>query len=406
MGDPSRVRVTGPLEPYAAGFRAELARLGYMRTSAAFQVQLMAHMSRWLADHGLGIGELTQAEAEVFLSARRAAGYVNYRSAKAVLPLLTYLRGLGVAPEAPVRASETPVEQLLDRYRAYLLSERGLAASTVRDYVGMAGPFLAVCLTSEGLDLECLTAAEVTAYVVASAPGRAPRSAGLMVTALRSLLTFLHVAGLVPVSLVGAVPSVACWHMAALPRGLEPDQIRRLLAGCDKRTRTGRRDFAILMLLARLGLRAGEVAGLELDDLDWRTGEVLIRGKGHKVERLPLPADVGEAVAGYLRRGRPADALDRRVFIRVKAPHRGLTSGGVTQVVAAASQRAGLGTLYAHRLRHTAATQMLRAGAPLTEVGQALRHRRLLTTAIYAKVDREALRAIARPWPAATGGAS
>jgi integrase len=158
-----------------------------------------------------------------------------------------------------------------------------------------------------------------------------------------------------------------------------------------------------LTLLARLGLRAGEAAGLELDDVDWRAAEIVIRGKGNWQERLPLPADVGQAVAAYLRRDRPASAEGRHVFVRVRAPHRRLTAGGVTQVVVAAGRRAGLGTLSAHRLRHTAATGMLRAATPLAEIGQVLRHRRQLTTAIYAKVDRKALRTLARPWP---GGAA
>jgi integrase/recombinase XerD len=154
-----------------------------------------------------------------------------------------------------------------------------------------------------------------------------------------------------------------------------------------------------VLLLSRLGLRAGEVARLGLDDIDWRHGEIAITGKGSRAERLPLPADVGTAIAAYLRRGRPATAEGRSVFVRVHAPHRPLTTGGVTMVVFDAAQRAGLGRMHAHRLRHTAATAMLRAGSPLPEVGQVLRHRSALTTAIYAKVDREALAVLARRWP-------
>ncbi len=218
---------------------------------------------------------------------------------------------------------------------------------------------------------------------------------------LRSLLGFLHVEGLIAESLIGAVPSAASWRLSGLPRFLEDDQAQALLDSCDPQSVTGRRDLAILTLLLRLGLRAGEVAGLSLEDVDWRAGELVVVGKGRRSERLPLPVDVGEAISGYLRDGRPGSALDRTVFIRIKAPHRRLSTGGITQVVFAAGQRAGLGRIHAHRLRHTAATSMLRAGAPLAEIGQVLRHREALSTAIYAKVDRAALSSLSRPWPGA-----
>jgi len=262
-------------------------------------------------------------------------------------------------------------------------------------------PFVAAVGGDGDLNLWGLSAAEVTAFVVARCPGQARGSAKLTVTALRSLLGFMHVDGLISRSLVGAVPSAASWRLSGLPRALEPEQVGRLLDSCDRSAKAGRRDFAILTILVRLGLRAGEVAGLGLDDIDWRAGELVVLGKGRRAERLPLPVDVGEAVTGYLRDGRPSSAQDRALFVRVKAPHRGLTTGGVTQVVVSAARRAGLGQIHAHRLRHTAATLMLRAGAPLEEIGQVLRHRATLTTAIYAKVDRDALRTLARPWPGA-----
>jgi site-specific recombinase XerD len=177
-----------------------------------------------------------------------------------------------------------------------------------------------------------------------------------------------------------------------------------LLGSCDRRTATGRRDYAVLLLLSRLGLRAGEVARLGLDDIDWRHGELIVTGKGSRSEKLPLPADVGKAITAYLRHGRPPAAEGRSVFVRVHAPLQALTTGGVTMIVFDAAQRAGLGKMHAHRLRHTAATAMVRAGSPLPEVGQVLRHRSVLSTAIYAKVDREALSVLARPWPAVVSG--
>ena len=399
--------VCGPLEPYAPGLAEELRRQGYARSAIEQQVCFIAHLDRWMRGAGVGLGDLSGSAIERYLAERRAAGYAQYRSVRALRPLLDYLAPLGVLPvPAPVRPG--PVEELLGRYRDYLLVERGLTAGTVRGYVDAVRPFVAGRLRGDVLDMAGVTAAEVTAFVLTGCPGRATGSAKLIVCALRSLLRWLHVTGTVPGSLSAAVPSVAGWRLSGLPKGLDPGQLRRLLAGCDRRTPTGRRDYAIMLVLARLGLRAGEVAGLGLDDLDWRRGELVVRGKGSRVERLPLPADVGAAVAAYLRRGRPVTADGRGVFVRVRAPHRALTSGGVTMVVFDAARRAGLGTVHAHRLRHTAATAMVQAGSPLAEVGQVLRHRSPLTTAIYAKVDRDALTVLARPWPHAdaVGGLS
>jgi len=318
--------------------------------------------------------------------------------------LLTTSGGYRLQPPEP---NAEPVEELLGRFGEYLVGERGLTAGTARGYVDCVRPFVAARRHGVGLELEGITAADVTGFVLTACPGRAVGSAKLVVCGLRSLLRWLHLTGQLPTSLAAAVPSVAGWRLSNLPKGLEPDQLRRLLAAPDRRTRTGRRDYAVLLLLSRLGLRAGEVARLGLDDLDWRHGELAVRGKGDRAERLPLPADVGAAITAYLRRGRPHTAQGRSVFVRVHAPHRALTTGGVTMVVFDAARRAGLGKIHAHRLRHTAATQMLRAGTPLADVGQVLRHRSALSTAIYAKVDRQALRALARPWPATTtGGAS
>lgn len=218
-------------------------------------------------------------------------------------------------------------------------------------------------------------------------------------TALRSFLGFLHLNGVSERSLVPAVPPFLHRRLAGLPKGLERDQVQRLLASCDISSVYGARDLAILTLLVRLGLRRSEVAKLGLDDIDWRAGTVCVHGKGNRHERLPLPADVGQSVAQYLRYARPANAEGRTVFVRHIAPHHALSPSRISTIVADAARRAGLGRVHAHRLRHTAATELLRSGASLTEIGQLLRHRRVQTTAIYAKVDRNTLRLIARPWP-------
>ncbi|MGH3837993.1 MAG: site-specific integrase [Pseudonocardiaceae bacterium] len=398
MGKPSRVRVTGPLAPHAAGFRQELARQGYTPHSTSDQLQLMAHASRWLESAGLGVHELDPARVAGFLAHRRAESYTLWLSAKAMVPILDYLRDLGVVPAPTPLAPATEAEQLHERYRAYLVQERGLAAGTVACYLHVARLFFTARAVQGALQLDRLSAAEVTEFVLAECAPRSVGSAKYIVCGLRSLLRYLYVTGHTDAQLDAAVPKVAGWRLAALPVTFGRAEVERLLASCDRRSTFGRRDYAVLTLLARLGLRAGEVAALELTDLDWHAGELVVRGKGSRTERLPLPVDVGEALAGWLRRGRPRCAC-ATVFTRVRAPHRGLTTSGVSAIVRAACIRAGLPDIHAHRLRHTAATEMLRAGASLPEVGQVLRHASVLSTAIYAKVDRNRLRGLALPWP-------
>ncbi len=401
--DASRVRIAGPLAPNLEGFDVELRRLGYADTSAKIQLELVAHLSRWMAGEGVPVSGLTDEVTRAYLTARRVAGYTYMRSTKALRPLLGYLRRLSVAPmPAEAVAPPTAVEVLLDRYRDYLTGERRVTAKTARDYVDVVRPFLADRLRDGAMVLAPpVTSADVSRFVLAECRRRNPRSAQGMATAMRSLLRYLHVEGLLAHSLVGAVPVVAR-RQQALPRGVAPVTVQRLLESCDHGP-AGRRDLAILVVLARLGLRCAEVAALRLDDLAWGRGEIVVAGKGNRRDRLPLPVDVGEALVSYLRSGRPAGALDRCVFVRVKAPHTGLSPVGVTQVVVSAARRAGLGWLTAHRLRHTAATGMLAAGAPLAEIGQVLRHQRPYTTAAYARVDLVALRPLGRAWP---GGAA
>ena len=395
----SRSGMAGPLAAFAPGFSSELVARGYRPGSVAAQLQLMTDASRWLAAHGFGPGDLTAARVEQLMAKRRASGRSRLLSSRAMSPLLEYLRGLGVVPSAEAALPLTAVETIVARYSAYLLVQRGLAPSTVRNYVGVARVFLSWReATSGGLCLETLDAVAVSEFVLREARRSCVGSAKCMVTRLRALLRFLHVEGEIGYSLADAVPSVAGWRLASLVKALDASSVQRLLASCDRRTRVGRRDFAIVTLLSRLGLRAGEVAALRLSDVDWRAGELLVRGKGSRQERLPLPVDVGETLAGWLARGRP-----RResvfVFTRVRAPYGGLSAGAVSQIVRRACGRAGLPLVSAHRLRHTAATEMLRAGGSLTEVGQVMRHRGRDVTSIYAKVDRLALAAVVMPWP-------
>ena len=396
--------VSGPLAPYAAGFASWLASRAYSPWAAADRLYQFDQLSRWLEREGLGVGELTGEQAERFAEARRAAGLVSWASPQSVALPLGYLRQLGTAPISTPVCPEGPLEELLADYRRYLSIERGLSDHTVLDAYGPAARlFFSGRESPDGSGLERLSAADVTSFLARECPKRSVSGARDLVCALRSLLRYLHLAGLIAAPLVWAVPSVADLRDRTLPRGLEPAAVGKLLASCDRRGLVGRRDFAILLLLARLGLRAGEVAAIALDDLDWRAGLLLVHGKGSREDVLPLPTDVGEAIVSYLRR-RPRCRC-RALFLRVTAPREGLNRCTVAWVVRAACDRAGLPRVGAHRLRHTAATEMLRAGASLPEIGQVLRHRGQKTTAIYAKVDRTALRALARPWPSPGGGA-
>lgn len=292
------------------------------------------------------------------------------------------------------------VDALLDEFRVWSRQERGLAAKSVRSYSQQAAKFLASLPAPLQASLAALTPADVTDYVVAaSTAAGSVWSAKAQVTALRALLRFLHVRGLIPSPLAPIVPAVAGWRLGTVPRGLSSEQVEALLRCHDITTRTGLRDKAVLTLLAVLGLRRAEAAGLDLADIDWRSGLITVTGKGSRTEQLPLPWQVGEALADYVMNGRPTGTGCTALFLMSRDPARSLNAGAVGSIMERACARAGVGRLGAHRLRHTLATDLLRAGASLTDIGQVLRHRSQLSTTIYAKVDWERLRELARPWP-------
>lgn len=398
MSNPLRVNMSGPLSAFTAGFLEHLLARGYRPGTAAKQLQLMAHLSRWLDAHALEPAALDRAQIERFVGERRGS-HVHVVSVIGMQVLLEYLRGLGVVPPAGSREALTPAGELLDRYAEYLRVRRGLKRGTVRSYCNHARSFLAdrdrVC---GGLALEALDVAAINEYLLRQSQRLSVYSTQAVAIALRSLLRFLHLEGLIDRDLAVAVPTVANWRLASLVKALDGPTVARLLASCDRQTQIGRRDYAIVLLLSRLGLRISEVAALRLEDLDWRAGEVAISGKGDRQERLPLPVDVGEAIVDWLRGGRPA-CDSRFVFTRARAPHMRLHPASLNGIVHRACQRAGVPEVGPHRLRHTAATEMLRAGSSLREVGQVLRHRGSEVTSIYAKVDRLALVALVAPWP-------
>ncbi len=392
--------VTGPLACHAAGFAAELPARGWGSDSIYLHLRLMRELSAWMSAQGLGTGQLSPAEADRFVPVMRATRR-RLVSVKGLAPVLGYLHDQGVLAEPDVvPASER--DALLLAYQQYLRGERGLSDATVRTYTWFAAAFLDRAGDPLREVLAGLTGPDVLGILerqLKSQPRR--RSAGsavLTAQVARSLLRFLHASGRVPRDLAPAVPRVARWRLAGLPARVDAATMAALLDSCDRATEIGRRDYAVLLLFSRLGLRSADTARLTLDDFDWRAGEITIHGKGGRTDTLPLPWDVGEAVAGYLRDRR--HSAGRAVFLTVMPPFRGLASHGLGAVVHRACRRAGVPECGPHTLRHSLASGLLAAGASLPEIGEILRHSDPRTTAIYAKVDRAALASLVRPWPA------
>lgn len=405
MSKLSRVGVVGPLAPHAPGFRRDLAGRGYSPHTAADLLYLLAHLSRWLDEHGLDGRDLTGVWVDRFLCDRRAAGYVHHLTPRALGPLLGYLRRIGVLPEpAGLIIVPGPVDALVAEFAAFLVDARGLAVRTVDKYTAIAGRFFAWRAawshTAGELALAELSAGEFDAFILGESARLGARSLRGVVTGLRALLRFLVVRGVIAPGLVAILPYGPGWRRGSPGRVLDRGEVARLLAGCDRRRAAGRRDHAMLVLMVRLGLRANEVATLRLGDIDWRAGEILVSGKGGRYERLPLPVDVGQALADYCAHGRPRRG-ERALFLHARAPYGPISRTGVGEIVRRACRRAGLRPVGAHALRHTAATAMRRRGAPLGEIAQVLRHRNHSTTTVYVNVAAEELRPLAREWPGA-----
>lgn len=393
-------RKPGRMGPHIAGFEAWLLALAYTPGTVRSELKTVGSLGRWLAIEDTEVSLVTMAVIERFRSACRDGGRRRVPSVRSFAPLLRYLTSAGVLIAEPPRPL-TEVGQLVAGYVGWLVEERGLAPTTVLRYENMARRFLEQRAAVSGSKfVEDLTGADVVAFLVAETERVSVGAAKGRVAELRSLLKFLYLKGYTVRALATAVPPVAGWHDTTLPVGLARPDVNRLLAGCDRSSPDGIRDYAMLMLVARLGLRSIEVARLELGDLDWRAGEIMVRGKARRQDRLPLPCDVGEALSAYLCDARPVTTI-REVFLAIKAPRRAIRADLVSDVTRRACERVGVPRVGAHRLRHALATEMLRQGATLVEVSQVLRHRDLATTAIYAKVDLDTLRGVVQPWPGA-----
>ena len=395
----------GPLSAHIAGFANWAHEQGYARYSRYRQVLLAACFSRWLGQQAVSMRQVSSGHAARYLRCRVRHVQIQRGDAAALRLFIDFLRRQGVVPVEKIPQRRlNPVEYTAHDFECYLRNERALAEATIINYVPFICRFLADRFGHGPIMLSHLTAGDVVRFVQRQSPRLHLKRAKLLTTALRSFLHFARYRGDITSDLAAAVPTVANWSMTSIPRAIPADAIPRLLASINRRTALGRRDYAILLLLARLGLRAGEVAFLELDDIDWNAGRMSVRGKGGQRHTLPLPTDVGVAITAYLRHGRPKSD-SRRVFLRSKAPIRGfLDQRAVGSLVRNTLARAGINapSRGAHQFRHALATQMLRHGASLAEIGEVLRHRSSQTTMIYTKVDIESLRALALPWP---GGA-
>ena len=391
-------RLPDPLVVQLRRFTSSLIEQGYADKTVRLKVKLITNFVQWLKRNRVAVADLDERLVEAFLKRKHREREGGLRTLQ---EFLDHLRRQNVVPARNLPCDRSPLAHILNRYETHLRSERGLVAHTILEYQSFVRKFLLKRFRRRPLLLKAVKASDISDFVLCHAPGMRVKRAQVMTTAFRSFFRFLFQKGELQADLAASVPTVANWQLSTVPKYLTPKEVKRVLKACDRRTTAGRRDYAILRLLARLGLRAGEVVGLQLEDINWRAGEILVRGKGLLHDRMPLPADVGEALASYLRRDRP-HCRTRRVFVCTKAPRRGFAGPStLTTIVRRALDRANLHPEFkgAHLLRHSLATSMLRSGATMGEIGEVLRHRAPNTTEIYAKVDFESLRSLAHPWP-------
>ena len=395
----------GPLAGYFGSFADSLGAMGYTAGSIHRQVRIGACFSQWLGQGAVTPQGITPGHLTRYLRYRARRCRPCLGDPAALTHLMDYLRReCVIAPEKIAVHERTSIARCTDEYGVYLREGRALATATIVNYVPFVRDFLKHRFGGGPVKLSCLSANDVLRFVRHEAPRLHRKRAKLMTTALRSFLSYARYCGEVDADLAAAVPVVPNWSMTTIPRAIGPDQVRHLLASIDRCTGAGRRDYAILLLLARLGLRSGEVASLKLDDIDWEAGQLTVCGKSGRRNELPLTTEVGKAIADYLQHGRP-HSTSRFVFLRTRGPVRGFQgASGVGSIVRHSLQRIGIDTpsMGAHQFRHGLATEMLRHGASLGEIGDVLGHRHPQTTTIYTKVDIEALRGLALPWP---GGA-
>lgn len=390
----------GPLNPAMRDFTRFLIESGYSRSSVEHRRRLITALDQWCDERQIEPAEFNEDQVEQFLRERRKKYSAQFADVPTLRCFLQHLRDAKLVPSPAIKGVTTPMDRLLARFREYLAEERGLKENTQKGHLKVVGRFLDGRFKDRLIVLSDLNPRDVAKFVLCRA--QISSMEGQRATSvLRSFFRFLYQRGDIQANLAACVPTVTNWSLSSVPKYLPTAQVELLLEKCPQDSATGQRDYAILLLLARLGLRAGEIVNMELDDIDWDVGEFSIRGKGNREDRLPIPADVGGALARYLHEARPR-CTSRKMFIRMHAPYQGFQGpSSVTVIVHQAMNRAGLNPVHrgAHTLRHSLATRLLASGASLTEIGKLLRHQLIKTTAIYAKVDLPVLRDLAQPWP-------
>jgi site-specific recombinase XerD len=389
----------GPLKPFVDSFETLLLDQGYARSSIKEKIQLVAKFSKWLRQQHLEVNELNNQVIEKFIKYKRERGLICRCDFGTLKSLLQHLEHSNVTCNV---ANDGPIVDHIEKgFMQYLSQERGLSAATLANYIPRVRHFLADRFHAGAIQIDKLNPSDVTTFILRYAQTVKRKTVKLMLTSLRAFFRYLRLRGEMEADFAEFIPTVADWRLSDIPKSLEAQQVERLLSSCDQSNKVGQRDYTILLLLTRLGLRGGEIVKMTLDDIHWEAGELIIQGKGPRKDRIPLPWDVGEALVTYLQRGRPVCST-RRFFVRTKAPYQGFSSSvAICNVVRRALLRTQLQPPCkgAHLLRHSLATQMLRKGASLSEISEILGHASQNTTAIYTKVDMVALRSLAHPWP-------
>lgn len=392
---------SGPLDEYSSDFHSMLLTQGYSPASLHSKVQVFFHFNKWLATQDIRPNEINENVINEFFKERSHVGHIRRGDSATLNALLKYLRNSGIVSKKIDKIVYDDIQKIIHNFTLYLTNERGLAPPTLHNYLPIILKFLKEHFGEDPVVLHEITLPDVSRFILRYSRLWIPKRSKLMTTALRSFFRYLRFCGDITTDLAEAVPSVASWRLASLPKSIPVDDVKRLLQSCDRKTMVGQRDYTILLLLSRLGLRAGEVVNMAIDDIDWRNGVLTIHGKGNRHDQMPIPQDVGEAMATYVCRNRPT-CRTRRLFIRARAPLKGFSgSAAIDDVLRRALRRSGVKTPFkgAHLLRHSLACSMLQHGNSLMEIGEILRHSSINTTEIYAKVNVNALAAIAQPWP-------